>query len=104
MMETFGYHIIWSNTAKSDLKEIYTFIKMKSPQGAKNVINDITKSTEHLLFSKQYQIEEYQPKCRRIIVRNYKILYEINKIKKEINIVRVFDTRQNPDKLENLKS
>lgn len=50
MMNASDYQIIWSNTAKSDLKEIYDFIKIKSPQGAKNVINDITNSIPLKIF------------------------------------------------------
>ena len=33
--------IYWDNQAKADLKLIYEFIKLKSLQGARNVINDI---------------------------------------------------------------
>jgi addiction module RelE/StbE family toxin len=90
------YKVIWSNTAKNDLKDIHDFIKQKSEQGAKNVIADIRKAAKSLHFSKQTQIEKYLPACRRIIVRNYKILYTTDDSKKELYVVRVFDTRRNP--------
>lgn len=96
------YKINWSDTAKSDLNTIYNFIKKNSIQGAKNVISDIRESIQTILFSKQFQIEEHVPECRRIVVRNYKVIYQIDETKKEINIVRVFDVRQNPNKLQNL--
>lgn len=92
--------IIWDNNAKTDLKLIYDFIKLKSLQGAKNVINDIVTNTKNIKFTKQYQVDEIlgEP-YRRIIVRNYKIIYKIHS-ESEIRILQIFDTRQNPIKLK----
>ncbi|NUM41365.1 MAG: type II toxin-antitoxin system RelE/ParE family toxin [Leptospiraceae bacterium] len=92
--------IIWDNNAKTDLKLIYDFIKLKSPQGAKNVINDIITNTKNIKFTQQYQIDEIlgEP-FRRIVVRNYKIIYKIQS-ESEIRILQIFDTRQNPIKLK----
>lgn len=91
------YKLYWSNTAKDDLKDIYNFIKNKSAQGAKHVIADIRKAPKSVHFPEQHQIETYFPICRRLIVRNYKILYTIDTVKKELYLVRVFDTRQHPE-------
>lgn len=93
------YKIIWTDEAKNDLKDIYTFIKNKSPQGAKNVISDIRNATRTVHFSEQNENEWYNTKYKRIVVRNYKILYRTDEKKKELIISAVFDTRQNPDKL-----
>lgn len=88
--------IIWTNKAKLQLKELYKFYKEKSPQGAKNIKNDILKATKELVFSKQYQADEIEPSFRRIIVRNYKIIYKVDAT--TITVLRIFDTRQNPFK------
>ncbi len=88
--------IIWTNKAKLQLKELYKFYKEKSPQGAKNIKNDILKATKELVFSKQYQADEIEPSFRRIIVRNYKIIYKVDAT--TIAVLRIFDTRQNPFK------
>lgn len=78
---------------------IFEFIKIKSLQGAKNVINDIVAQTKSIRFTEQYQIDEYLGKpFRRMIVRNYKIIYKIQS-EKEIRILQIFDTRQNPIKI-----
>jgi addiction module RelE/StbE family toxin len=94
------FKIVWSDTSKKDLKKIYTFIKKESVQGAKNVISDIRKAPKKIQFPEQTQVEEYYPECRRILVRNYKVLYQINQEQNILNVVRVFDTRQNPNKLK----
>ena len=99
-MPTASYNVNWSDSAKADLKDIYDYIKLKSPQGAKNVISDIRKASKSLHFSKQTQIEDYFPICRRIVVRNYKILYTFDDSKNTLYVVRVFDARQNPESIK----
>jgi len=42
------------------------------------------------------QFDEFNNKFRRIISGNYKIFYEL--LEKHILIVRVFDSRQDPEK------
>ena len=49
-----------------------------------------------ITFVEQFQIDEYRKDCRRIIVRNYKILYYIKD--SEIFVIRVFNTLQDPTK------
>lgn len=96
------YKIKWSHEAKTDVKKIYDFIKQKSIQAAKNVVTDIRNAPKTIVFDKQYSVDEYAYECRKIVVRNYKILYIADFKNKTIDIVAVFDTRQNPDKLSEL--
>lgn len=92
--------IVWDIHAKTDLRLIHDFIKLKSPQGAKNVINDILSETKNIKFVQQYQVDEIlgEP-YRRIVVRNYKIIYKVHS-DIEIRILQIFDTRQNPIRLK----
>ena len=68
--------IIWTITAKNQLKTIFNYYKEKSVQGAKNVKDDILKVTSKIHFAEQYQNDEIEPEYRKIIVRDYKILYK----------------------------
>lgn len=73
--------VIWSLTAKSDLKAIviyYREVKL-TPQGAENIKNDILKATKDLIFSTQYQKDIVEPEYRRIIVRHWKIISKVRK-------------------------
>jgi addiction module RelE/StbE family toxin len=92
--------ILWDNQAKSDLKLIFEFIKLKSLQGAKNVISDIVAKSKNIYFVEQYQVDEFlgEP-YRRMIVRDYKIIYKVHS-ETEIRILQILDTRQNPIKLK----
>ena len=87
---------VWTNTAKAQLKAIYENYKIKSLQGAKTIKDEILQATKELHFAEQYQRDEIEPEFRRIIVRDYKLLYiEENGI---VFIARIFDTRQEPNK------
>lgn len=92
--------ILWDIQAKADLKLIFEFIKLKSPQGAKNVISDMVARSKNIYFVEQYQVDEFlgEP-YRRMIVRDYKIIYKIHSAT-EIRILQIFDSRQNPIKLK----
>jgi plasmid stabilization system protein ParE len=83
------------------LKLIFEFIKLKSAQGAKNVIRDIVVQSKNIHFVEQYQGDEFlgEP-YRRMIVRDYKIIYKIHS-EREIRILQIFDTRQNQSKSKN---
>lgn len=100
MTESKTFKVVWSVTSKKDLKNIYKFIEKKSVQGAKNVISDIKKAPKNIRFPEQTEVEEYYPECRRIVVRDYKVLYQVDKSKKVLNVIRVFDTRRHPDRLK----
>ena len=92
--------ILWDDNAKADLRLIYEFIKLKSPQGAKNVIRDIVLQSKNIHYNEQYQVDEILGKpYMRMIVRDYKIIYKVHS-ETEIRILQIFDTRQNPAKLK----
>jgi addiction module RelE/StbE family toxin len=91
--------IIWTKQAVQELKRIYNYYKKKSLQSAKNVKSDLLQSPKKIHFSKQYQLDDINPNYRRIVVRDYKILY-----KEKDNVIQIIDvisTLQSPEKLKN---
>ncbi len=92
--------ILWDNQAKADLKILFEFIRLKSPQGARSVIRDIVFQSKNIHFVEQYQVDEFlgEP-YRRMIVRDYKVIYKIHS-ETEIRILQIFGTRQNSVKLK----
>lgn len=84
--------VVWTDTAKDQLKTIYNYYKEKSLQGAINIKNDILSSTKSIHFVDQYQKDEIEPEYRRIIVRDYKILYLADK--EVVYIIRLFSTKR----------
>jgi addiction module RelE/StbE family toxin len=91
--------ILWDNQAKNDLKLLFDFLKIKSPEIASKLIQNIVNQTKTIHFTEQYQVDEFlgEP-YRRMIVSHFKIVYKVHN-KFEIRILQVFDTRQNPNQL-----
>ncbi len=89
--------IIWSKQAVAAVKSIYNFYKEKSLQGAKNVKTDLLQSPKTIFYSKQYQVDDINPNYRRIVVRDFKVLYKVNN--NVIQIIDVISTKQSPEKL-----
>tara|TARA_R110002050_G_scaffold221792_2_gene357681 strand:+ start:51819 stop:52115 length:297 start_codon:yes stop_codon:yes gene_type:complete len=89
----------WTDTGKSALKSVYGFHSEYSETSAEIIVNEIVDGADSIVFAKQYQVDEINPKYRRIIVRDYKVLYnEKNNI---IEIMDVICTLQSPEKLKN---
>lgn len=70
--------IIWSKRAIQSLEGVFNFYKEKSLTAAQKIVNEILESPKTIHFPKQYQIDNVNPKYRRIIVRDYKILYSFD--------------------------
>ena len=89
--------IIWTDQAKLALKDIFDRYKEKSLQGAIKIKYELLQSPKTIYFAKQYQVDEINSKYRRIIVRDYKVLYKENK--GIIHVMDIVSTRQSPDVL-----
>ena len=92
--------IIWSERAIESLKDIFQFYKSKSLQGAINVRKDILKTIKNIVFADQYQVDDINLKYRRIIVRDFKILYLAKKDR--IEIIDIVNVKRSPSFIENL--
>ena len=88
--------VIWTKTAKEQLKAIFYFHSNNSTQSAQNLKNEILKTAKEIYFIEQYQKDEIEPEYRRFFVKNYKILY--SEFEGVVFIARIFNTKQEPNK------
>ena len=101
--------IFWTKFAKRELKNIFDYYKLKaSPRIAKNLITEIVVHSNILDFQnkigqKEELLSDRKENFRYLVYKNYKIIYWFNEPKKRIEIVDIFDTRQNPTKIERKK-
>lgn len=96
-MSNTNYAIFWTTNAKLDLKDIYLSLEQNiSFPVATKITDEIFESLNSIIFPDQFQIDDYRIDCRRIIVRNYKILYQFHN--NTIYVVRIFNTFQDPKK------
>ncbi|RZL42772.1 MAG: type II toxin-antitoxin system RelE/ParE family toxin [Pedobacter sp.] len=103
-----GLKINWTNFAKSELQKIFDYYNENvSPAIAKNLVVGIVKESKKLENSPEIgQIEDLLMELgdyRYLVFKNYKIVYYINKNSSSIEILDVFDSRQNPIKIERRK-
>lgn len=98
--------VIWSEEALNDLDTIFDFLKIKSFSAAQAVVESIlsrTKQLEHFPESGSLEktISSFLKKEYRYIVEgHYKIIYSLEDTNGVVYIHTIFDTRQNPEKLQ----
>ena len=98
--------IYWTEFSEIELQKIYYYYRAKAGERiSKNLVDGIYSET--LKLKKQPiigQIEELlihrKQEFRYLIFKSYKIIYWINDKENRIEINDVFDTRQNPVKIE----
>lgn len=104
-----GLEIFWTQFAEDKLNDIFQYYKYKAGiKIAKKIINEIVDKTLILeQNNKSGQIEELlvgrKYEFRYLVSGNYKIIYYINIEVDKIIIANVFDSRQNPLKLDKMK-
>jgi len=92
--------IIWTNRALIDLNDNISYIAKDSPKNAQIVLKTLTELVNSLnTFPYAFPVEPFYKKdnVRFIAKWNYKIIYRITA--KQIQILRVFNTKQNPNKI-----
>lgn len=93
--------IQWSFKAQADVKQIYfDLLKRNSKSVSQKIKDEILIAPESIIFPNQYQIDEYVTECRRIVIRNYKILYLAEG--ETITIISVFNTHRHPSKMKGI--
>ncbi|AVR45676.1 type II toxin-antitoxin system RelE/ParE family toxin [Christiangramia fulva] len=101
--------VYWTQLAEDKLEDIFHYYKYKaSKRVAADIINGIIDSTNDLektpeIGQKEFLLKEREQDFRYLIFKNYKIIYWINKNQQRIEITNVFDTRQNPEKINQTK-
>jgi plasmid stabilization system protein ParE len=99
--------IIWTDFATGTLLDIYQYYKLKaSPAVARKIKTEILETTKQLIkhpYSGQveFNLEKLKEGHRYLVKGNYKIIYK--EVVEGILITDVFDTRQDPVKINDEK-
>lgn len=95
------YSIIFTKRSQKEIFKIYkySFKKAYSEQYARKLMKEIESKIKILeTFPKAYSeliIEERKNKYRKIVIKNYIIIYTIKEEKKEIYILHIFHQKSN---------
>lgn len=101
--------VYWTDSAKKELSRIFKYYQKKvNLKLARRLTNQVVSDTDILKnfpeIGAQEELLKARPQMfRYIISSNYKIIYWFDSEKKRIEIVDVFDTRQNPSKIKRNK-
>lgn len=104
-----GLNIYWTDFSKDQLREIFTYYKKEAGVRVANklvteIINEVFKLQQHPDIGQKEEILISRIQAFRYLVHNnYKIIYWVNSEKFRIEIIDVFDTRQNPIKIKRTK-
>lgn len=97
--------IIWTDFAIENLKNIFDYYSLKtSKKTAHKIRNQILDSTKQLANNPssgqlEYNLQSLKQNHRYLVSGNYKIIYRLNE--NQIIVNDIFDTRQNPVKMNN---
>lgn len=100
--------VYWTQFAEDKLEDVFLFYsKNASEDIAVQLVNKIIdKSLEleknPLIGQKESLLYGRLQEFRYLVYKNYKIIYWINQQKKRIEVVNLFDCRQNPVKINEI--
>ena len=93
--------IVWAQAAVQDLRQIVGFIASDDPAAAASLANRILTRLERaseLPFSNRAVPEKGEESLREVILKPYRIIYQVDERREAINIVRVWHAaRGSPD-------
>lgn len=102
--------VYWTRFAENKIEDIYEYYELNAGVSvALKLVNAIIDRTIGLeknpyIGTKEKLLEKREQEFRYLVHKNYKIIYWVNLNKKRIDIANVFDTRRNPEKMNEIKS
>jgi len=104
------YKIVWSKFAEQQIDEIFLYYQRKSRSYniAQKIVTKILLAPDKLINNprigqREISLENKNIEYHYIVESNYKIIYSIKDESLQVRIVDIFDTRQNPLKIEREK-
>jgi toxin ParE1/3/4 len=88
-----AYRLIWSPTARLDLRDIFDYIAQHHPLAAQKFVETIMGAVERLMVlpeSGRIVPEFSEPTIREVIHRPCRIVYRVRKDQELVEIVRVW--------------
>ncbi len=97
------FKVVWSTRSLNDLNRVHDLLVEVSPQQASRMVESILDRVTQLeKFPESGPVEaslSHRNKAHRYLVEGHcKLIYRIEK--SIVFVIRVFDTRQNPEKLQ----
>jgi plasmid stabilization system protein ParE len=96
-----GYKVGLSELARDDLDAVVRFLAEKSPEAALRVGNELLDAALSLaILPRRGAPVRRRPGMRKLSHRYYLIFYQVNEAQQWVEIVRIWDGRQDPATLQ----
>ena len=101
--------VYWTRIAENKLTDIYNYYEIEAGISvAKRLVQGIIDRTINLektpfIGQKEELLENRYQEFRYLVYKNYKIIYWVNTNKNRIEIANIFSTRQNPNKITEIR-
>ena len=95
-----GWHVALTDEAEADLEAVVAFIARKSPTAAERIGLELVALIFALdqLPNRGAPVRK-RPSLRKLTHRHYLIIYRVNEAQNLVEIVRIWDNRQDPQSL-----
>lgn len=103
-----GLIVYWTQFAEDKLEDLFAYYTEKaSLRVAQHLVDEIIDrslelETNPLIGQKEILLADRAQEFRYLVCKNYKIVYWVNKKRRRIEIVNLFDCRQNPQKMNEI--
>ena len=100
--------VYWTQFAQDKLEDVFSYYQEKvNLKFAQELVNEIINRSIELganLFigQKELLLADRAQEFRYLVYKNYKIIYWINLKRQSVEIVNLFDCRQNPEKMNKI--
>ena len=98
--------IFWTDFSRNELRAIFNYYnEIVGLKTARKMVLGITNEVLKLkvqpeIGQKEELLIDRQQEFRYLLYKNYKLIYWVNSLEKRVEITDVFDTRQNPVKIQ----
>jgi len=88
-----GFKIIWTDSAVSDLEDVFHYIAQDNPEAARRVAQEVV---DHVAILESFPfIGPTYPRgssgsLRHIVVRYYRIFYDVNESRQSVEILHIW--------------
>ena len=95
-----GYQVGLTEVAQADLGTVVRFLAEKSPEAAERIGHELLDAALTLtVFPRRGAPVRRRPGLRKLTHRHYLIFYQVNDSAQWVEVVRIWDGRQNPASL-----
>ena len=95
-----GWQVALTDESEDDLGQVVSFLAQKSPEAAERIGLEIVAAIFSLdEIPNRGAPMRNRPWLRKLIHRHYLIIYQVNEDAKLVEIIRIWDNRQDPVRL-----